>query len=63
MFAGTYVHLGLWTIAEAIGGMHYRYLVGSGTLAEGKEPTGIVDDIDIPVDRVEAALQELLAAQ
>ena len=28
MFAGAYVHLGLWTIAEAVGGVHYRYLVG-----------------------------------
>ncbi|WP_188111224.1 glycosyltransferase family 61 protein [Nocardioides antri] len=63
MFAGTYVHLGLWTIAEAIGGMHYRYLVGAGSWPEGKEMTGIVDDIDIPADRVEAALDDLLAAR
>jgi hypothetical protein len=62
MFAGTYVHLGLWTIAEAIGGMHYRYLVGAGSWPEGKEMQGIVDDIDIPVARVEAMLEELLAA-
>jgi len=62
MFAGSYVHLGLWTIAEAIGGMHYRYLVGTGTLPEGREPTGIVDDIDIPADVVMAALDDLLAA-
>ncbi len=62
MFAGSYVHLGLWTIAEAIGGMHYRYLVGAGSLPEGKEPTGIVDDIDIPVDVVEGVLEELLSA-
>lgn len=62
MFAGTYVHLGLWTIAEAIGGMHYRYLVGAGSWPEGKEMTGIVDDVDIPVEKVEAALEELLAA-
>lgn len=61
MFAGTYVHLGLWTIAEAIGGIHYCYLVGAGTLPEGKEPTGIVDDIDIPADVVLAALEDLLA--
>lgn len=61
MFAGSYVHLGLWTIAEAIGGIHYRYLVGAGSLPEGKEPTGIVDDIDIPADVVEATLDDLLA--
>ncbi|MEZ0579748.1 DUF563 domain-containing protein [Nocardioides sp. MH1] len=61
MFAGTYVHLGLWTIAEAIGGIHYRYLVGTGTLPEGREPTGIVDDIDIPADVVLAELDLLLA--
>ncbi|GAA3828132.1 glycosyltransferase family 61 protein [Nocardioides panacisoli] len=63
MFAGTYVHLGLWTIAEAVGGVHYRYLVGAGSWPEGKEMTGIVDDIDIPVAQVEAALEELLAAR
>ena len=63
MFAGTYVHLGLWTIAEAVGGVHYRYLVGAGSWPEGKEMTGIVDDIDIPVGQVEAALEELLSAQ
>ena len=63
MFAASYVHLGLWTIAEAVGGVHYRYLVGAGSWPEGKEMTGIVDDIDIPVSRVEAALEELLAAR
>ncbi|KAA1421460.1 glycosyltransferase family 61 protein [Nocardioides humilatus] len=59
MFAGTYVHLGLWTIAEAIGGIDYRYLVGTGTLPVGKEPTGIVDDIDIPAEVVMAELEAL----
>lgn len=62
MFAGSYVHLGLWTIAESVGGIHYRYLVGAGSGREGREMTGIVDDVDIPVARVEAALEELLAA-
>ncbi len=62
MFAGSYVHLGLWTIAESVGGLHYRYLVGAGSGPEGREMTGIVDDVDIPVGRVEAALEELLDA-
>jgi hypothetical protein len=62
MFAGSYVHLGLWTIAEAVGEVRYRYLVGAGRAREGREMTGIVDDVDIPVARVEAALEELLAA-
>jgi capsular polysaccharide biosynthesis protein len=62
MFAGGYVHLGLWTIAESVGGIRYRYLVGAGHGREGREMTGIVDDVDIPVARVEAALEELLAA-
>jgi len=62
MFAGSYVHLGLWTIAEAVGDVRYRYLVGAGAGRPGRAMTGIVDDVDIPVARVEAALEELLDA-
>lgn len=62
MFAGSYVHLGLWTIAESVGDVRYRYLVGAGRAREGRAMTGIVDDVDIPPVRVEAALEELLAA-
>jgi capsular polysaccharide biosynthesis protein len=62
MFAGSYVHLGLWTIAESVGDVRYRYLVGAGRAREGRAMTGIVDDVDIPPARVEAALEELLAA-
>jgi hypothetical protein len=62
MFAGSYVHLGLWTIAEAVGDVRYRYLVGAGAGRPGRPMTGIVDDVDIPVSRVESALEELLDA-
>ena len=61
LFAGSYVHLGLWTIAEAIGGLRYRYLVGRGASREGRAMTGIVDDVDIPAERVQAAVEELMA--
>lgn len=61
LFAPTYVHLGLWAIAEAVDGIEYRYLVGDGPTREGRPMTGILDDISIPADRVEAAVDELLA--
>lgn len=60
MFAPTYVHLGLWTIAEAVGDLHYRYLVGDGPTREGRPMTGVLDDVSIPVERVEAAVEDLL---
>ncbi len=60
MFAASYVHLGLWTIADAIGDVDYRYLVGDGPLREGRAMTGVLDDVSIPADRVEAAIDLLL---
>lgn len=61
MFASTYVHLGLWTICEAVGGVEYRYLVGNGPTREGRPMTGVLDDIDIDPAVVERTLEELMA--
>jgi hypothetical protein len=60
MFSPKYVHLGLWTICEAIGGVHYRYLVGDGEQREGRPMTAPLDDIDIPPAAVITALDALL---
>lgn len=62
MFTPNYVHLGLWTICEAIGGVHYRYLIGDGAHREGRPMTAPLEDIDIPAARVLTALDELLEA-
>lgn len=62
MFAPTYVHLGLWTIADAIGDLDYRYLVGDGPARAGKEMTGVLDDVSIPADRAESAIDDLIGA-
>lgn len=60
MFAGSYVHLGLWTICEAIGGIDYRYLVGAGAPRRQRPMTGVLDDVSIPVHRVLRCVDELL---
>lgn len=60
LFAPTYVHLGLWAIADAIGGIDYRYLVAEGPLREGKVMAGVLDDVSIPVERLARAIDELL---
>jgi hypothetical protein len=60
MFAPTYVHLGLWTICEAIGDVQYRYLVGEGPTQVGRPMNGVLDDVSIPVATAEAALAQLM---
>lgn len=59
MFASTYVHLGLWSICQAIEA-DYRYLVADGPGGPGLPNAGILDDVSIPVRRVLAAVDELL---
>ena len=58
LFAGDYVHLGLWSIAESVGGLAYSYLVGDGD--PHKAETGVLSDVDVPwqrvLDRVDAML-------
>jgi capsular polysaccharide biosynthesis protein len=61
LFANDYVHLGLWAIAAAMGESTYHYLVAEGGHPEGKPMTGIYSDVDIPVERVLAALDGLLS--
>lgn len=51
MFPATYVHLGLWSIAQAIGA-DYRYLVADGVEKAGRLNKGIMDDVSIPPARV-----------
>lgn len=59
MFPATYVHLGLWSIAQAIGA-DYRYLVADGVEKAGRRNKGVLDDVSIPVARVLAEVDELL---
>lgn len=60
MFAPSYVHLGLWTICEAIGGIDYHYLVADGDHRPGRPMTGVLDDISIPAARVQACIETIL---
>lgn len=65
MFAGGYVHLGLWAICQAIGA-DYRYLVGaggSGGTGQKGPNAGVLDDVSIPPARVIAAVDALLAGE
>ena len=59
MFPATYVHLGLWSIAQAIGA-DYRYLVAEGVEQAGRRNQGVLDDVSIPPARVLAAVDEML---
>jgi capsular polysaccharide biosynthesis protein len=61
MFAPRYVHLGLWTIAEAIGGIDYRYLVGDGDHSPGRPMVGNYDDVDIPASVVQQVIAEMIS--
>jgi capsular polysaccharide biosynthesis protein len=56
MFAATYVHLGLWSICEALGAQ-YRYLVADGELGTNSGPH---DDVSIPPQRVLAVVDEMI---
>jgi hypothetical protein len=62
MFAPSYVHLGLWNIAEAIDGVEYRYLVGTGDHPAGKPMLDVLQDVSIPPADVEAAVDAFLKA-
>jgi len=56
MFASNYVHLGLWSICEALGAS-YHYLVADGPSGSN---SGVHDDVSIPVPRVLSAIDDLL---
>jgi hypothetical protein len=60
MFASSYVHLGLWTIADAVG-LDYRYLVSDGDHRHGRPMQGIYEDVSIPPARVQQIVEEMLA--
>lgn len=59
MFPATYVHKGLWAIAQAVGA-EYRYLVADGVEKAGRLNKGIMDDVSIPPARVLAEVDDLL---
>lgn len=58
LFAGDYVHLGLWSIAQSVGGFDYRYLAGEGDPA--RPMVGVLTDVDIPWTRVLQQVDEML---
>lgn len=65
MFPSTYVHRGLYAIVQAVGG-EYRYLVadgrgGTATTEQRGPNAGIADDVSIPVERVVAVIDDMLA--
>lgn len=62
MFPGTYVHLGLWAICQAIDA-DYRYLVADGGNGQNGPNAGNLDDVSIPPARVLDALDALIAGE
>lgn len=60
LFAATYVHLGLWSICRSIGA-DYRYLVAETSRRPGRRNAGVYEDVSIPVERVLAEVDALLA--
>ncbi|HWU21274.1 MAG TPA: glycosyltransferase family 61 protein [Nocardioides sp.] len=60
LFPSTYVHRGLWAICQALGA-EYRYLVADGPGGPEGPNAGIADDVSIPVERVVAEVDALLA--
>ncbi len=60
MFAASYVHLGLWAICQAVGA-EYRYVVADGPHDRFALNAGNYDDVSIPVARVLAEVDRLLA--
>ncbi|GAC1385091.1 MAG: hypothetical protein NVSMB48_21540 [Marmoricola sp.] len=60
LFAPNYVHLGLWTICESVGGIDYRYLIGDGPSRAGRPMVGVLEDVSIPTRRVLATIDAML---
>lgn len=58
LFAASYVHLGLWSICEAVEA-DYRYLVADGSRKIAHN-SGVLDDVSIPVSQVLDSLDDLL---
>lgn len=60
MFASTYVHLGLWSICQAIEA-DYRYLVGDGPTGGPGRNSGVLDDVSAPPQRVLDIVDDMLS--
>jgi capsular polysaccharide biosynthesis protein len=60
LFTPDYVHLGLWTIASAVG-LDYRYLVGDGAQVPRRAMTGVLTDVDVPVDLIKDFVATMLS--
>ncbi|HET7735957.1 MAG TPA: glycosyltransferase 61 family protein [Nocardioidaceae bacterium] len=61
LFAANYVNHCYWTIACAVPGTTYQYLVADGSHRTGRPMTGVLTDIRIPASQVLAALDDLLS--
>ena len=61
LFAGNYVHLGLWAISQSIDGISYQYVVDHTHHPVGKPMSGVLDDVRIPPARLLEAVDALLA--
>lgn len=59
MFASTYVHLGLWSICQAVDA-DYRYLVGDGPAGGPGRNSGVLDDVSVPPRTVLDLVDDML---
>lgn len=60
LFAPSYVNHCYWTIAEALDGIDYHYLVGDGRHRAGRPMTGVLTDVELPARRVLRTVDRLL---
>lgn len=59
LFPPDYVNVCFWALASAVGGLHYRYLVGDGLPKRPRRMLGVASDITVDPQRLERLVDEV----